>query len=185
MGVVNDMPLTYPVTGAVNDVDGSTALVGVTVRVRNVTKGEYMEGTTESDGSFSIDLYNFPTEPETNDKLQITAYTGKKSTELRHTVNLGVGAYDTGTINLHWTQAILGTARLFAGIFSNQDDSAEYYVELYDRENDDKIVPRIDINSNSSIPFNFGFKGLEFEGGICVIRENDGANTVEVCMVVK
>jgi hypothetical protein len=85
---------------------------------------------------------------------------------------------------MHWTRPFLGTATLMAGIISNKDDSAEYTVDLYDRKNDAKLLS-MDIGINNSIPFSILFKGIPFSEGICIIRESDAANKVEVQLVVK
>jgi len=177
---------SYPITGILKDVDGVTNFNNATVRIIDVTLGEYIEGNTESDGSFSVDIQNLTSDYSNNDKLQVVIYDSNKvkSTEFRHTVDTGLSGYDTGTLYLHWTKPIMGESRLFAGIFSNKNDSNEYTIDLYDRTNDNKIIS-VDVNVNNSLSLNFGFTGLSFPGGICIIRESDTANTVEVQLVVK
>ena len=176
----------YPITGIVTDVDGSTLMASATVRVIDVTLGENIEVTTASDGSFSADLANLTSAYSDDDAIQVVVYDSDKvkSTDFRHTVDTGTGNYDVGTIYMHWTKPILGTSRLLALIASNKSDSAEYTIDLYDRTNDHKILT-FDIDTNDPFSPNLGFKGLDFPGGICVIRESDAANTVEIQMVVK
>lgn len=181
------MPVSsYPITGVIYDVDGSTLMSSGTVRVIDVTLGESVEGNIESDGSFSVDIVNLTSDYSNNDKLQVVAYdTDKvKSTELRHTVNTTLDGYDAGTLYMHWTKPILGTSKLFGLVISNKDDTNEYTVDFYDRTNDDKLLS-CDVGVNSSFSPNLSFKGIKFDGGICVIRESDAANIVEVTMVVK
>lgn len=181
------MPRTpYPITGAVKDVDGTTTVTSGTVRVYDVTQAEYIEGSVASDGSFSVDIAGMTAAYADGDKLQVVIFNSNKvkSTEFRHTVDTGEEGYDAGTIYLHWTKPILGTSRLLGLVLANKSDSAEYTIDLYDRNNDHKILS-FDIGPNSSLSPNLGFKGIDFPGGICVIRESDAANTVEVQTVVK
>ena len=160
---------------------------GATVRVINVTKGEYVEWATVSDGSFAADLANsgFATDYENNDKLQVCVYSGNKSTWFRHTVNTAVGVYDAGTINMHVGRAILGASKIIAGSISNQDASTAYAVTFYDVSDDSIVIPKQFCGTKTTIPLDFTFIGIKFAGGICVIRDTDAANTVEVTLVVR
>ena len=181
------MPRTqYPITGTVTDVDGTTTLTSGTVVLINTNLSERVTESLESDGSFSVDAANTESEYSNGDVLQVVIYDSDqvKSTEFRHTIDTGLTGYDTGTLYMHWTKPILGEARLLAVVISNKSDSAEYTVDFYDRENDYKILS-CDVGPNNTVSPNLGFKGLAFESGICVIREVDTANTVEVQMVTK
>lgn len=181
------MPVSpYPISGIVYDVDGSTLMTSGTVRVIDTTLDEYTEGDISTDGSFSVDIQNLTTDYSNGDALQVVAYDsdGVKSTEFRHTVDTGLSGYDAGNIYLHWTVPVLGDSTLLALVLSNKNDSAEYTVDLYDRDNDHKLLS-CDVGVNTTLSPNLGFKGIKFDGGICVIRESDSANTVEVHMVVK
>lgn len=181
------MPRTpYPITGIVYDVDGITLMTSGTCTVYNTTKDETASGDIESDGSFSVDIANATTEYSNNDQLQVVCYdsNGVKSTEFRHTVNTSLAGYDAGNVYLHWTVPILGESTLLALVLSNKSDSAEYTIDLFDRTNDEKLLS-CDVGPNTSFSPNLGFKGIKFDGGICVIRESDSANTIEVTMVVK
>jgi hypothetical protein len=179
------MPVQYPISGLVKDTDGSTAFYPGTVRLIDVTLGTYKEFTVASDGSFTAELSQLGSYAN-GDHLQVIIYNSRKtkSTEFRHTVDVGIPGYDVGTIYMHWTKPLMGTATLMAGVLSNKDDSAEYTVDLYDRENDDKLFS-VDILPNSPFSTSLLHKGIEFAGGICIIRESDAANKVEVQLVVK
>jgi hypothetical protein len=180
------MPVTpYPITGTVKDVDGSTAFYPGSIKIIDVTLGQSVTGSMAPDGSFSVDVAGMPTYTN-GDALQIVIYNSAqtKSTEFRHTVNTGLPGYDAGTLYMHWTKPFLGTATLMAGIVSNKDDSAEYTIDLYDRKNDAKLLS-MDVSPNNSIPFSLLFKGIPFSEGICIIRESDASNKVEVQLVVK
>ena len=179
------MPTSYPITGIVYDTDGSTLMTSGNCKLFDVTTGESISTNIASDGSFSIDLANL-TSYSNEDKLQVVLYdsTKTKSTEFRHTVNTGLSGYDAGSLYMHWTVPILGDSTLMGLVISNKSDSAEYTVDFYDRKYDNKLLS-CDVNVNSSFSPTLWFKGIYFEGGICVIRESDAANTVEVQMVVK
>jgi hypothetical protein len=176
----------YPITGIVKDVDGSTTFYPGSVKVFDVTLGEILDGTVASDGSFSVDIANLTSAYSNGDALQVIVYNSAltKSTEFRHTVNTGLPGYDAGTLYMHWTKPFMGTATLMAGVFSNKNDSNEYTIDLYDRASDAKLLSA-DVLPNSPFSFSLLFKGIPFDRGICIIRESDAANTVEVQLVVK
>jgi hypothetical protein len=148
----------------------------------NTTTHATILGDIASDGSFAVNLDTYSDE----DKLQVVLFnTAKtKSTEFRHTVDTDEEGYDVGSVYMHWTKPSLEEARLHALVISNKNDSNEYTVDFYDRYNDAKILS-CDVNVDSSFSPNLAFQGLKFEGGICVIRESDAANTVEVTMIVR
>lgn len=181
------MPRTqYPITGVVVDVDGSTKMSSGTVTLIDVTLGERISERIESDGSFSLDVANLTTQYSDGDKLQVVIYDSDKvkSTEFRHTLDTNLTGYDAGTLCMHWTSPVLEDCTLTGIVISNKNDSNEYTVDLYDRESDSKILT-FDVGTDTSFSPNLLFKGVKFEGGICVIREVDTANTVEVQMIVK
>lgn len=178
MPVVN-----YPITGIVKDVDGTTNLTSGTVKVYDVTLGQSTSGSVASDGSFSVDInaLNY----SNGDALQVVIYNSRmtKSTEFRHTVDTGMAGYDAGTLYMHWTKPLLGTATIIGGVLSNKSAGA-LTVDFYDRKYDDKKLS-LDVPATNSIPIPMLFKGVEFEEGICIIRESDAANSLEVQLVVK
>ena len=175
----------YVISGVVKDVDGSTAVSGATVLVIDVTLGEKTTGTTGTDGSFSVDIANLTSAYSDADALQVVIYNSAKtkSTEFRHTVDTGQAGYDASTIYLHWTEPVLGDATVISGVLSNKSGGA-LTVDLYDRDNDAKKIT-CDVPAGNTIPLNFLFKGVKFSGGVCIIRESDAVNSLEVQLVVK
>lgn len=181
------MPQTaYSISGVAYDVDGSTKMTSGYVTVFNTTNNEQETGSIESDGSFGVDIANMTTDYSNGDKLQVVVYdTNKvKSTEFRHTVDTSGEGYNVGNVYLHWTIPIMEESTLLALVLSNKDDSAEYTVDFYRRSDDSKLLS-CDVGVNTTLSPNLGFKGIKFANGICVIREVDTANTIEVVMVVK
>jgi hypothetical protein len=180
------MPRTpYVIIGLVKDVDGSTTFYPGSIKIIDVTLGESLTGSVASDGSFSIDIANLTSAYSNGDGLQVVIYNSRasKSTEFRHTVNTGLPGYDAGTLYMHWTKPILGTATVVGGVMSNKSAGA-LTVDFYDRKYDDKKLS-LDVPATNSISIPMLFKGIEFEEGICIIRESDAANSVEVQLVVK
>ena len=180
------MPRTpYSITGLIVDVDGSTAMSSGSIKVIDVTLGESVSGSLASDGSFNIDIANLTSEYSNGDALQVVIYNSRmtKSTEFRHTVDTGLPGYNAGTLYMHWTKPFLGTATIIGGVISNKSAGA-LTVDFYDRKYDDKKLS-CDIPATDTIPIPMLFKGVEFEEGICITRESDAANTVEVQLVVK
>lgn len=176
----------YSISGIAYDVDGTTKMTSGYVTVFDTTLNENITGDIESDGSFSVNIANLTSVYSNGDKLQIVVYDMNrvKSTEFRHTVDTTGEGYNMGDVYLHWTVPIMEESRLIALILSNKDDSAEYTVDLYRRSDDSKLLS-CDVGPNTSFSPSLGFKGILFANGICVIRETDTANTVEVTMVVK
>lgn len=182
------MPRTqYPISGVVYDTDGTTKMTsGIVVLINTTLDERISDESIESDGSFSVDAANTTTEYSNGDKLQVLIYNSNntKSTEFRHTLDTGETGYNKGDVYMHWTQSVLRTARLKSLVVSNKHDSNEYTVDLYNRE-DDEVLLTIDVGTNDTKSIFLGLEGLKFDGGICVIRQSDAANTVEVQMVVK
>jgi len=180
------MPRTpYPITGTVKDVDGSTTFYPGSIKIYDVTLGESISGSIASDGSFSVDIANLTSSYSNGDALQVVIYNSRstKSTEFRHIVNTGLPGYEAGTLYMHWTKPLLGTATVIGGVMSNKSTGA-LTVDFYDRKYDDKKLS-CDVPATNTIPIPMLFKGVEFEEGICIIRESDAANSVEVQLVVK
>lgn len=179
------MPITnYTLSGSVKDVDGSIALAAGTVLVKDITQGLDIEGTVASDGSFAVNLANI--EYANGDTLQVTIYDSEKTkiTQFRHTVGNTQAGYEAGTLYMHWGSVPLkGNSNMNGLTVSNKDDSAEYTVDFYDG-NDVKRYS-VDVGPNTSFSPNLSLNGRFFEGGICVIRESDAANKVEVFIDVK
>ena len=63
--------LPYPVFGIVYDTDGSTAINGATVRVRNETNNEIISGLTDSSGQYILEAANFASGYLETDKLTV------------------------------------------------------------------------------------------------------------------
>jgi len=181
--------LPYTISGICYDVNSTdvtpVVMTSGTCMIFNTTTHTTTTGNIEIDGSFAVDISALASYSNA-DKLQVVLFNSDKtkSTEFRHTVDTAEEGDDVGSVYMHWTKPILGEARLHAVVISNKNDSNEYTVDFYDRYNDAKILS-CDVNVNSSFSPNLSFQGLMFKGGICVIRQSDVANEVDVVMVVK
>jgi len=181
----------YPVSGIINDVDGSTVLENVRVTAFNSNTNEWMIGkgaiSSNSLGEYTIDLANFSSGYTDNDVIFILAYIGKyKSMEYRITVDTAIGS-TTQTIIMHWqeyfvapTDDLIQVTRLRAYSASNNHTSA-LTVDLYARK-DDVLRKRIRIQANDEADTFFGGLGIDFEGGIAVIHGDDTADRTQVTM---
>lgn len=176
------MTLTpYPISGIVYDIDGTTALSGVIVKLRNITTGEWLPqsawSTTNSLGEYSIDIANLTGSGySNNDKLQVTAYTALKSMNFRHTVDTVTGFLNQN-MPLHHGGAIFSTAYLISAIAHNASATART-IQLFDRKNDTLILP-IRVPANNTVPVYEGeVNGKYFEDGICVIYEDTGTTSI-------
>ncbi len=177
---------SYIISGLAYDTGGSaptSAEAGLWhIEIYDITLGQNITGTVASDGSFSADLANLTSEFSDGDRLQVVIYNTRrsKSTEFRHTVDSSQAGHDFGTLYMHWTEpSLLGDrdnpVKTVSGMLSNKTAGA-LTIDLYDRKNDDKIPE----NNTILVPTDF-----IFEGGICIIRESDAANSLEAHIVVR
>jgi len=172
----------YTISGSVLDTDGSTALANAQVLIRDITIGEQISTTTDSNGDFSLDLSTLSSAYSNGDKLQILVQTARKAAWRRTTVDTGVGMENLGDIVMHPEVFQYGpgnSVRMYSYSISNQS-ATTYYVKFYDVDNDD-VVLTVQVPANNTITHYFGV-GLRFEGGICVIRESNSVDTLQIAM---
>ena len=109
------MPIqSYPITGTVYDTDATTKMPGLTVTLKNKTKGTEMAVTdmvaTQADGSFSIDAANLPgTTPYTNgDTVRLLIYNSDQTKKLTidHAINTQNNGYNAGNVYILLTRTL-------------------------------------------------------------------------------
>ena len=104
------MPSTpYPISGTIKNVDGSTALSGVTVTLYNETLSEEIKtnsiATTASDGTYTVDAANTTSAYLNGDTVVIEARKGYKIAQTRHTIDTSVGSA-TADMTLQYTDPL-------------------------------------------------------------------------------
>lgn len=176
---------SYPCSGIISDVDGTTAMEGATVTAYNCTKHEWlpddMKGTTNAAGEYIIDLANFPTDYSDGDKVHILAYYGNKHIDVRHTIDIGVGSFEQN-MYLHDGEPWLMDTRIEAIHVSNENAAAKY-VDIYDRYNDARRI-RISVGIGQSHSIYFGKKGFLCQDGICIVYET-GVTATDMQVAIK
>ena len=109
------MPIqSYPITGTVYDTDATTKMSGLTVTLKNKTKGTEMAVAdmvaTQADGSFSIDAANLPgTTPYTNgDTVRLLIYNSDQTKKLTidHAINTQNNGYNAGNVYILLTRTL-------------------------------------------------------------------------------
>lgn len=170
--------------GKIYDVDGN-ALSGATVTAYNSETHEWLpdnaKGTSEADGSYAIDLSNFPTDVETGNKIQIMAQSSdaEHSGDALHTAVAG----RSGTQDLYLleTEAIVGDCRLYGFVASNDDDSTSYYFDLYDRYHHVRKMRIMVSPEEGTVSFS-SKRGIPFNHGIAIIQEDATAKVLHVSL---
>jgi hypothetical protein len=181
------MPGTYPISGILYDVDGSTAMASAFVTAFNTTKGEAMRAsgicTTSALGEYAIDLGNLPSGFSNADKIQVLAYTSdnQKSINFRHTVNTAVGSYAKSPV-LNYGEPRPSTCRMVAVVVTNTTAGA-LSVDFYDRKYDNVRLSVKVPATDTKIVF-FCNPGLKFESGICPIFGSETAGAMRISIKI-
>lgn len=163
----------YPISGKVYDIDGSTALSGVTVTMRNTTQEERLKPTaiitSNSSGEYVIDAANFPSGYEDGDILHIEYFIAGRFLCTRHTIVVATGSLEQDAYLVSGNMEV-GDCQWRGGIFTNSS-AGGLYVDLYDKTDVRKI--RIEVPAGSTVTPNFGTQGgITFSGGITPILES-------------
>lgn len=139
---------SYPITGVVYASDGSTKYPDVTVTVRNTTKNTWDKTTTESDGSFSIDLANFSGGYSNGDSLKIEAELGSFYQYTTSTVNTSLSGLDFSlTLTTETINRIIDKSRLMGEL-------VEFFRQrLTDPNNRGTIETTIQSGTGSKVKF--------------------------------
>lgn len=181
----------YPIGGVIYDINGSTAVVGAYVTVRNFTKNSQLVTTTNASGEYLIDLANLPftTLPpyENADVIYVMANYPNRYEHYRTTVNTTTG-YETKNLTLRAGKDPMGLSALsygsvwlYGGTIDNPSGSA-LYVDLYEAMTDTRLA-RFNVPTVTAHSFTYGKIGLEFKGGILVLTAGTGGIATETSMV--
>jgi len=175
-----DPRIPYPITGLLQDTDGSTAVSGGYVVVYNVDLQESIEGRTDASGQFMLDLANLTSAYAEGHILHILCWDRNKSTWHRHTVDVSAGALNLGSIPLHIGAHHTGRTRVNVIVVSNKKGTVGH-VDFVDGFNNDTLLSiEVAANGTESV---YLAQGLVFKSNICVLREDDTANYFEVCII--
>lgn len=177
------MPMpSYPVSGKVYDLDGTTVLVGAKVTAHDSTTHDWIKSdaivTTNALGEYTLDLNNFQKGYSNADKIQIVVYDTNhtKCGEARHTVNTVVGSLEQD-LYMHSGEPVFDNTYVNGGVVTN-DSASAIRVDFYDRYND-VIIFSVKCGANTSIlvPSDPSKRGIFFQGGVCRIcgTETGGA----------
>jgi len=171
----------HPIEITLYDTNGSTAINGGKVYVRNCTK--FVDSdveTTNSSGKAIIDLANLDvatgqTVPyETGDKILIIGHYQKKHEAALYTVTGNSHSQTLNLTNVIFTGAGSSeygdTVRLLQ-ILTGNTGSSVYYAKIY-AVDDGELLAHIETPANNTQNVLFGEKGKGCSGGFVVAREN-------------
>lgn len=165
----------YQIYGVVDDTDNSTPLESVNMVAYNVTTGEELTTTTDSNGEYLFDLANLTSSYSSGDVIFISAYIANKSVDYRTTASAGDDTGGTEEKNLYmmWGNThALNDTRFLAGLITNTSGSVGN-IKFYDRENDVEVL-EVQVVANSSQDFDYNKPKLV--QGLCVVPS---ANTMK------
>jgi len=167
----------YPISITAYDTDNTTALASAQAVVRNVSKNlESDTITLNASGQAIYDLANIGF--ANGDFVQISVWKGDKAGFDRHTVNTGVGSYDS-TVYASILEIYRYSCKIQELTASNESASVAD-VSVYDVATD-TLKHKARIPANDSKVFRWRW-GLHCAGGFVVIRS---VNTLIVTVNVK
>jgi len=172
------MPVTsFPVSGTLTDVDGSTAVASANVYVWSFTNDETVSCTTNSSGEYSLDLANMSTQWASGDVLYIYAKVSGKSAMARAVIG-NTDAY--WEVNLYCRSgdntiddSDLGVKQKMRLISLSYTSAGAGTVSIVEKKSDIQMSS-LNVSANGTTTDFYGKPGLLASNGFWVLKATQG-----------
>jgi hypothetical protein len=179
--VVKMVNSTFPVSGKLYNLNGTSVIAGTKVKVFNYTKGETYTSPdpTNVAGEFAIDLANMPTQWESSDVLYLYAKGAGKHAVARAIIGSGDNSWEqdiymkVNELNIDDSDNSCPQTYRISGINAFSGSAKNF---LFIEKSTDTQKWAINVGANGTIPSYIGKPGILMQDGFWILTAAQGTN---------